>query len=76
MLVKTDAVILLALSFIGIVFAWRGMWNLIDTYFMPRRYLMSNILSIVIGALLLLFVIHMRAKNIKQGNSKAMTFSV
>lgn len=76
MLVKTDAIILLALSFIGIVFAWRGMWNLIDTYFMPRRYLLSNVISIVVGALLLLFVIHMRAKNVKQGKSKVMTFSI
>lgn len=38
---------------VGVVGVWRGMWDLIDAYFLPGNPLLSDILSIVIGLFLL-----------------------
>ncbi|MCF7831014.1 hypothetical protein K9M41_03415 [Candidatus Gracilibacteria bacterium] len=39
---------------IGVVFVWRGMWNLIDEYFFPEMsYAWNNIISILLGILIL-----------------------
>jgi len=38
---------------LAIVMVWRGMWNLLDTYFFPQHKIFSDILCIVIGLLLL-----------------------
>jgi hypothetical protein len=37
------------LAALGIVFFWRGAWNLIDTYFLPRYFLASNFVSLGLG---------------------------
>lgn len=63
MLCKDISILLLVtIAFIGIVLSWRGMWNLIDTYFLPNNYLVSNLVSIFLGLLLLLIVIHYKDK--------------
>lgn len=33
---------------IGVVFVWRGLWNLIDLYFFPENQFMSNMLAIIL----------------------------
>jgi len=38
---------------IGVVFVWRGLWNLMDLYIFPDRPVLSNALSILIGILIL-----------------------
>lgn len=38
---------------IGVVFVWRGVWNLVDAYFFPGDELLSNILSIVLGVFII-----------------------
>jgi len=38
---------------VAIVMVWRGMWNLLDTYFFPQHKILSDILSVVIGLILL-----------------------
>lgn len=40
---------------IAIVMIWRGIWNLVDTYFFPEHLLFSNITSIIIGIAILFF---------------------
>jgi len=37
----------------AVVFIWRGIWNLIDIYFLPSNELISNVLTILIGLFLL-----------------------
>jgi len=39
---------------VGVVFVWRGIWNLMDKYFFPDLpYAWNNIISILLGALIL-----------------------
>ena len=38
---------------IGVVAVWRGMWDLLDTYFFPNNPLLSDLLSVVFGLILL-----------------------
>ncbi len=38
---------------IGVVGVWRGMWDLFDTYFFPGNKLLSDLLSILLGLVLL-----------------------
>ena len=33
----------------GVVFVWRGIWNLTDTYLFPDMFITSNLASILIG---------------------------
>jgi uncharacterized membrane protein YbhN (UPF0104 family) len=35
------------------IFIWRGIWNLLDTYFIPHDKFLSNIIIILIGIFLL-----------------------
>jgi hypothetical protein len=37
----------------AVVFVWRGLWNLMDIYVFPENPAISNIVSILIGLLLL-----------------------
>lgn len=39
----------LLLGCVGIIFFWRGLWNLMDRYFLPKNFLLSNLLSILVG---------------------------
>lgn len=38
---------------IAIIMIWRGVWNLVDTYFFPEHFLASNILSVLVWVLIL-----------------------
>ncbi len=39
---------------IGVVFVWRGIWNLMDKYFFPNMpYAWNNIVSSLLGILIL-----------------------
>lgn len=38
---------------LGVVMVWRGIWDLLDYYFFPGNQLLSDVLSIVIGVLIL-----------------------
>jgi len=33
---------------IAIIMIWRGVWNLIDHYFLPNYWVLSSVLSIII----------------------------
>ena len=37
------------------ILIWRGVWNFADKHFLPENFMLSNLISIVVG-LLLLFV--------------------
>jgi len=38
---------------VAVVFVWRGVWNLLDEYLLPDHWVMSNVLSIIVGILIL-----------------------
>jgi len=38
---------------IGVVLVWRGVWNIADMYVFPNNPLLSNIISLVVGILIL-----------------------
>lgn len=51
---------------LSVVMIWRGFWNFLDTYFLTDHFVLSNVLSILIGiSLILLFKIHFEAKDVK-----------
>lgn len=35
------------------IFIWRGMWNILDMYFLPENFLLSNFVCIIFGIFLL-----------------------
>jgi hypothetical protein len=39
----------------AVILVWRGVWNLLDTYFFPDYPLLSNVLGILVGLILLYF---------------------
>ncbi len=46
----------------GVVFVWRGLWNLMDMYIFPDRPFLSNLVSIGIG----LFLLYLPDEDIKE----------
>ncbi|NDK09719.1 hypothetical protein GW846_02985 [Candidatus Gracilibacteria bacterium] len=38
---------------VAIIMIWRGIWNLLDHFFLPQFWVLSSILSIVIGIAIL-----------------------
>lgn len=53
---RAKDVILILIASVAIVGFWRGVWNLMDKYLFPESFLVSQIISIVIGTLLLLLL--------------------
>ncbi len=43
------------LLIIAVIMIWRGIWNFLDTYFLPDNYVLSNVLTIVIW-LIIIFI--------------------
>jgi len=39
---------------IAIIMIWRGVWNLIDHYFLPNYWVLSSVLSIIIWIAILI----------------------
>lgn len=38
---------------VSTILIWRGIWNVLDKFFYPDNFLMSNFISIIIGVFLL-----------------------
>lgn len=38
---------------VAVIMVWRGIWNLLDIYLLPKMPLLSNIISILAGVALL-----------------------
>lgn len=49
---RDDAFMRNLIAATGVVLMWRGIWNLLDHYFLPHNFIQSNVLSIVIGAVM------------------------
>lgn len=47
----------------GIIFVWRGIWDLIRSYWFPKNLLFSDISGIIIG-LILLYLSHEISKKL------------
>jgi len=39
---------------LGLIFVWRGLWNLMDHYWFPSHSLLSNLSGIIVGIIVLL----------------------
>lgn len=48
-----DWFIILIAAF-AIISIWRGFWNILDTYLIPENYLLSQVLSIIVGIIVLM----------------------
>ena len=38
---------------LAVIFIWRGVWNLLDKFFLTDSFVVSNVVGIVIGLMLL-----------------------
>ena len=38
---------------IAVIMVWRGIWNLLDHYLFPDNFILSNVISIVVGIIVL-----------------------
>lgn len=43
---------------LGIILFWRGIWNFADEYLLPNDPLPSNLLSVAIGATIIIWMKH------------------
>lgn len=50
------------LKAIAIVMVWRGVWNLLDMYFLPDQELLGNVICMAIG----IFLLYLPDKSIKE----------
>lgn len=50
---KPKSILIVLLAAIGIISIWRGIWNLLDMYLIPSNFLYSQIISIIIGMLII-----------------------
>lgn len=48
--------------FLGIGFAWSGLWGLIDTYFFPGNPLLSKLISLFLG----IFILYLPDEDVKE----------
>ncbi len=46
----------LIVDIVGGVFIWRGIWQLLDTYFLPLQPQLSAIVGLLIGVVIILFL--------------------
>lgn len=46
----------LLVLWLSVVMIWRWIWNLLDTYFLPQYFILSNILTIVLWILFMLIL--------------------
>ena len=49
-------VLIIFIASIAIVAFWRGAWNLFDRFLFPENFVMSQIISIVLGVFILLIL--------------------
>ena len=47
---------IILISAIAIVSFWRGMWGLMDLYLLPENYVLSLVVSVVIGLVVLISI--------------------
>jgi len=52
---KHNQVIFSLIIITGVIFVWRGLWNLVDAYWFPSSELISNISGILFGMVILYF---------------------
>ena len=66
-----DVVTIIIVSFAMVCF-WRGTWQLLDKYFIPNHFLLSNIIPFLTGLLILVIIgfIKLKTSNIKLEISK------
>lgn len=38
---------------VAVILVWRGVWNLVDIYFLPEYPILSNVLGILLGVLII-----------------------
>ena len=53
---KTITFVVWIFTVIGLIAVWRGIWGLLDHYFLPKRIMLSRVLSILIGLVIIIVV--------------------
>lgn len=63
---KLDALFFRNLTLIlATILIWRGIWNFADHYFLPHNFIVSNLLTIVLG-IVLLFIFDSEVEEVEQ----------
>jgi hypothetical protein len=52
---KRNKLIHILFAAIAVVFFWRGIWGLLDMFFLPTNPLVSNLISVVVAFVILYF---------------------
>jgi len=60
-----DIFLIILLSF-AIVCFWRGTWNLLDKFLFPDNFLLSQLISIILGILVLFIFAKLKLKKSKK----------
>ena len=47
---------------LAVILIWRGIWNLLDEYFLPDNFVASNVIGIIVG----LLILYLPDKDIKE----------
>ena len=49
-------VLIIFIAAIAIIGIWRGIWNLLDEYFLVNNFLWSQIITIIVGLIILIII--------------------
>ena len=55
--VSSRSVWIYVLVLLASLFIWRGAWNIIDLYLLPKDALLSNTISLCVGIVLLILIV-------------------
>lgn len=59
-----DIIIIIIVSF-AIVGFWRGTWQLLDKYFFPNNFLLSQLIPLILGLIILFLISFIKLKTNK-----------
>lgn len=61
--VKLRDFIIISIASLAIIAIWRGVWNLLDAYFMKDNFFESQVVSVVVGMVILIVLLIYKKKN-------------
>jgi hypothetical protein len=60
-----DVIIIIIVSF-AIIGFWRGTWQLLDKFFLPNNFILSQIIPLVLGLIILFLISFIKLKTNKE----------
>ncbi len=61
--VKLRDFVIVTIASLAIIAIWRGVWNLLDAYFIRDNFFVSQVVSVAVGMLLLIILVVYKKKN-------------